>query len=281
MTKATLTTGVCALCVALFSVACSDANSGAGNLDVGGPGTGNDDISNGPPVFSTDTSTSDTTGPEDGAAPVSDAVSCVPACGDKSCGDDGCGGACGACDEGLACDADGQCVCAPDCDGKTCGDDGCGGVCGTCSAPMACGDDDHCVCQPDCGERECGADGCGGSCGTCTDVEICSGAGSCVPDPEAGCLGLELAENWAGTFDGVYDIVVASGLIPASDGDTDGTLEFSITCLNSKFIVNGQVTGVASGDKPFEMTLTGTYNPTTGVLDGTVPEGHLDYEGTL
>ena len=53
-----------------------------------------------------------------------------------------------------------------------------------------------------------------------------------------------------------------------SDGDTDGTLEFSITCLNSKFIVNGQMTGVASGDNVFELTLTGTYDPATGELAG-------------
>ncbi len=125
-------------------------------------------------------------------------------------------------------------------------------------------------------DRECGTDGCGGSCGTCTDVEICSGTGTCVPDPEAGCGGLSLAESWSGTFDGEYTTILMG--IPVSDGDTDGTLSFSITCLNSKFIVNGQMTGVASGDNVFELTLTGTYNPSTGVLNGMVPEGHVNLE---
>jgi hypothetical protein len=57
---------------------------------------------------------------------------CLPLCDGKQCGDDGCGGSCGACAENEACGADGQCMCAPSCEGKTCGDDGCGGSCGVC-----------------------------------------------------------------------------------------------------------------------------------------------------
>ena len=58
---------------------------------------------------------------------------CQPNCEGKECGDDGCGGSCGACADGEECSADGQCVpCQPKCDGKECGDDGCGGTCGDC-----------------------------------------------------------------------------------------------------------------------------------------------------
>ncbi|MEZ4269593.1 MAG: hypothetical protein R3F39_24810 [Myxococcota bacterium] len=35
---------------------------------------------------------------------------CVPQCDGKSCGDDGCGGTCGTCADGGACDATGQCL---------------------------------------------------------------------------------------------------------------------------------------------------------------------------
>lgn len=49
----------------------------------------------------------------DPAVCVDGACQCQPSCGGRVCGDDGCGGECGECGEGLACDA-GQC--APACD---------------------------------------------------------------------------------------------------------------------------------------------------------------------
>jgi hypothetical protein len=38
-----------------------------------------------------------------------EAPGCVPTCGDRVCGDDGCGATCGACAQGSSCDS-GQCV---------------------------------------------------------------------------------------------------------------------------------------------------------------------------
>lgn len=56
-----------------------------------------------------------------------------PDCTGKVCGPDGCGGSCGACPEGLACNLlTGACPCTAKCAGKECGDDGCGGSCGAC-----------------------------------------------------------------------------------------------------------------------------------------------------
>ena len=80
------------------------------------------------------TAGADTTPAPDAASP--DTTACVPDCAGKACGDDGCGGSCGACyDQGGAVDASlcqaGTC-CAPQCGGKTCGDNGCGGQCGVC-----------------------------------------------------------------------------------------------------------------------------------------------------
>ncbi|MGK0361790.1 MAG: hypothetical protein ACI9U2_004108 [Bradymonadia bacterium] len=106
---------------------------------------------------------------------------CVPQCNGRNCGDDGCGGDCGQCDDAQACDA-GVCVdiCQPDCTDRACGGDGCMGRCGECDAGAAC-DEGVCeaVCQPNCMGLECGADGCGGVCGVCEGDETCHRAGAC------------------------------------------------------------------------------------------------------
>jgi V8-like Glu-specific endopeptidase len=50
--------------------------------------------------------------------PFLDDASCTPACADRACGSDGCGGTCGTCDDGSACSSVGRCVAsAGACDG--------------------------------------------------------------------------------------------------------------------------------------------------------------------
>lgn len=111
---------------------------------------------------------------------------CAPSCAGKTCGEDGCGGACGSCGQTERCTASGRCECVPDCTGAQCGDDGCGGSCGSCSGGLTCVGG-VCECVPDCSGRACGGDGCGGSCGTCRGMQVCNtisgqcGA-SCTPD---------------------------------------------------------------------------------------------------
>jgi hypothetical protein len=98
-------------------------------------------------------------GCEEEASCISGAC-CTPDCGGKQCGDNGCGGLCGACPNGTSCEA-GTCIKI-----KTCGD-------GKCVA----GDDENCViCPSDCG---------------CTAPEKCVESGECVKD-DSGCLGIEL-----------------------------------------------------------------------------------------
>ncbi len=71
---------------------------------------------------------------------------CHPDCEGKDCGDDGCGGTCGECEDGYLCDDNGLCsICVADCEGKTCGDDGCGGSCGECEGFDVCDDSGLCV----------------------------------------------------------------------------------------------------------------------------------------
>ena len=121
--------------------------------------------------------------------------SCDPDCSSadgasKQCGDDGCGGSCGACTEPQEVCEFGQCVCVPSCQTASgalavCGRDGCGGSCGECPTGLSC-DEGACICAPDCVDVSgdniaCGDDGCGGSCGAC--LNDCSGevdAGLCT-----------------------------------------------------------------------------------------------------
>ena len=66
--------------------------------------------------------------------------------------------------------------CVPGCDGKYCGDDGCGGSCGACATTEICGSAGRCVkspCSPTCNGRKCGPDGCGGECGQCDIGSLC------------------------------------------------------------------------------------------------------------
>ena len=126
----------------------------------------------------------------------SDADACAPSCGDRECGDDGCGTPCGECDGGAC--VDGYCApeCTPACDGRECGDDGCEGSCGTCRPGDEC-HDGACDCMPACDGRDCGDDGCGGSCGDCEIDQFCS-EGSCVADCIPSCDGLACGDDGCG-----------------------------------------------------------------------------------
>lgn len=103
---------------------------------------------------------------------------CLPACGGKQCGTDGCGGVCGTCPSGYACQSN-SCVCEPNCSGKQCGSNGCGGSCGTCSSGSSCVSG-QCQCTPNCAGKQCGSNGCGGSCGACGSGTSCNAQGQCT-----------------------------------------------------------------------------------------------------
>jgi hypothetical protein len=121
---------------------------------------------------------------------------CIPACGAKQCGSDGCGGVCGDCppDTPNCLESTGQCTnqCIADCALKQCGDDGCGGSCGECPATAPnCDPSNHlctALCIPTCGDVECGSNGCGGSCGVCDSNAPYCIEGLCYADAEGTCL---------------------------------------------------------------------------------------------
>ena len=101
---------------------------------------------------------------------------CKLDCTNKECGDDGCGGSCGSCQQNHYC-INGKCVCRPHCENKQCGPDSCGGSCGTCPSGTVCRW--GLCCKPNCQGKECGNDGCGGSCGSCSTGYTCV-QGKCI-----------------------------------------------------------------------------------------------------
>jgi N-acetylneuraminic acid mutarotase len=138
---------------------------------------------------------------------------CTPICTGRRCGDDGCGGSCGTCDDDERC-LDGRCVDEAGCGDAICADSEdcstCPADCGACCGDGECAQDESCAncpidctcpegelcnvaaaecvigCEPlDCDTVECGGDGCGGNCGACEGDQICS-TGACI-DPPAVC----------------------------------------------------------------------------------------------
>lgn len=157
-------------------------------------------------------------------------TACVPSCAAKECGDDGCGGQCGSCAGGVACEQ-GLCAgtCVDECSPagtlacaaqgiQECGQfDGDG--CLEWSEARPCPGFGHCeagecVCVPDCGGKECGYDGCSGSCGICPRGQQCVDfqcQGGCVDEcPKAG-----------------DSHCTDTGRVVCGDDDEDGCLEWS------------------------------------------------------
>ena len=118
----------------------------------------------------------------------------IPSCEGMECGDDGCGGSCGACDlAGMACQVH-QCV--YDCgDGNCLGDENCStcpGDCGDC-----CGND---LCDADYGET---CDGCPADCGECCGNGVVGADEECDDGNDVdwdGCTGCEITEFQVNTF---------------------------------------------------------------------------------
>ncbi len=133
------------------------------------------------------------------------------------------------------------------------------------------------ACVPFCEEAECGDDYCGGSCGVCPEKTVCGGK-KCVPDPTLGCEGLDLAEAWEGKFKG--DITFSALSLIPFDASTSGDMSFTIKCFNSKLIVNGTMSGEASGNK-FTLTMSGTYKPSSKSLEIKLLDGDVTVWGVM
>ncbi|MFN8662108.1 MAG: hypothetical protein U0075_09475 [Thermomicrobiales bacterium] len=112
---------------------------------------------------------------------------CKPNCAGKTCGNDGCGGACGTCEPGGSCQG-GQCVCLPD---HVCG-------AGCCPATVECFAE-GCACEQDL----CSCSGGRTFCSTPDFTQCCASGDTC--DPVAACTtNVCTAENDVCTVGGAF-----------------------------------------------------------------------------
>ncbi|MDD5193465.1 MAG: hypothetical protein PHF67_02660 [Candidatus Nanoarchaeia archaeon] len=121
---------------------------------------------------------------------VCSSCACTPDCTGKVCGDDGCGGSCGSCDDGIACTTDSCDPATSTClhpltgcdDSNLCTTDTCNAD-GTCSnTAINCDDSDACTldsCDPANGN-------CLHALMDCDDANLCNGLESC--DSTIGCI---------------------------------------------------------------------------------------------
>ena len=171
---------------------------------------------------------------------------CTPDCAGRECGDDGCGGSCGVCNDGAFCTSEecteGLCeatvtegcfiddTCVPP--GQDHPDD----PCAACTPELSdslwsalpdgtkCGGGGACFegvcCDPDqaCAGKDCGDDGCGGTCGECTDGDACVDGVCTVADCLA-CLPWQICDD---DLDICVDPEPTGGDCPAA-GDMLGT----------------------------------------------------------
>ncbi len=107
------------------------------------------------------------------------------------------------------------------------------------------------------------------------------------------CENLGISNRWDGAFTGaiVFDISTM-GLVPPELEQgiitVTGDLGFDIVCIDSKLLVQGQMSGsgrvpggAAPGDFPFEVTISGFYSPSNQALNADMIEGVVTIYGLV
>ena len=105
-----------------------------------------------------------------------------------------------------------------------------------------------------------------------------------VLNPIGACDELGIAAEWSGTFDGDIDYDLGMpipGLVEKDILPVEGTLSFTIQCIEAKLVVLGDMEGVALGFNPFTFTLQGSYSPSTGELTAQMVDGVVDVFGLV
>jgi len=202
---------------------------------------------------------------------------CSPACDGKDCGDDGCGGTCGACDDGDLCNGvesceDGLCVAGAvlTCDdGNPCTDEDCDPSSGCFSVPNAgpcddgidCTDGDHCV-DGGCvgGENVCECES-GDDCPAWADPDdLCAGElvcdtgafpYSCVVDPGT-VVTCDSGLDTACTQQVCDPQTGQCGAAPANEG---GPCDDGVPCTGPDACLGGVCVGDDAGCEEFSIVL--------------------------
>lgn len=99
--------------------------------------------------------------------------------------------------------------------------------------------------------------------------------------PFSDCGELGIAPAWHGTFAGAIDYDITPNPLTPSQGTlpVNGNLSFEIACIESKFIVKGEMDGVATvqdqGDFPFVLKLQGYYDPINKRMQAKMVDGSV------
>ncbi|HQP95124.1 MAG TPA: M6 family metalloprotease domain-containing protein [Myxococcota bacterium] len=166
------------------------------------------------------------------------------------------------------------CPSIPDCIGVECGDDGCGGSCGSCDDRNPCTDDQciegRCVFNPSAIGTACdrGHD--------CSGQGECDGLGECVPDTPVACDdGNECTQDtcydggkWFSLGEDRFEDIMADGASAGVDGD-----DVVSAAINPGFAIpfmNGSYTDVFVYDNGL-LTLGGALDPLAVVYGGARP----------
>jgi len=202
---------------------------------------------------------------------------CTPDCDEKACGDDGCGGSCGGCDDGDLCNGsetceDGQCVegTPPACDdGNPCTDDDCGPLSGCASTPNTapCDDGNECTDGDACAGGDCvgGASVC--ACMTGDDcpewvapADLCKGKLICANDVVP--YVCEVDPATVVTCDVGLDTqctqqvcVPATGLCEEGPANEGGPCDDGVPCSGPDTCQGGVCSGSSAGCEEFSVVL--------------------------
>lgn len=189
------------------------------------------------------------------STPGNPTPSCTPRCSGKVCGPDGCGGSCGSCASGTACDGSGRCVCVPRCEGKVCGSDGCGGTCGSCPANATCSSSgDSCGCAegyvPDPRAQTCLR--IGGACSGVSPYGYCSGDTWVRCDAQQGLVAMYCGAGRCKTVNSQGEgacrcgSIDANGVCASADG-TSSSNAVHFTCATNLDVLMADNCAAATG----------------------------------
>jgi hypothetical protein len=208
---------------------------------------------------------------------------CVRQCQNRECGPDGCGGSCGNCAKGRTCSADWICVEATDLPADLAPDAAQDGPANDIQTPDQAADEAATPYDPGPLPEELPDWDAVEIPDVTVDIEEAHDV--FVPETTA-CEPTDLPENWAGTFEGYITSNIPDFGGYTFNGSVDGNAEFTIKCVNERYVVAGKLDGgqtncaLASGC-PFTATISGQYDPQTKKIEADLLDGQIDFTAVI